>query len=204
MVSAILLAAGQSKRMGESKQLVRLGQSTIVEQAIDNLLSSAADEVIVVLGYKAKEVMKLIAARPVKLALNPDYRQGMSTSIIAGLNLIDNRTQAVMLALGDEPFIDSQTINRLIAGFYNHEKGIVIPVNRGRPGHPVIFDIKYKGELLRLKGDIGGREIIDRHTDDILELAVECEGIYLDIDTVDSYHLEGNKPQIKIPGRNTA
>ena len=190
MVSVILLAAGQSKRMGEPKQLMRFGQSTILEQAIDNLLSSAANEIIVVLGYRAEEMAKVIAARPVKLAMNPNYQRGMSTSIIAGLNLVDSRAQAVMVALGDQPLVDNQTLNQLIDEFYKHDKGIAIPVYRGRRGHPIIFAIRYKDELLRLKGDIGGREIIVRYPDDVLEVTVNCEGICIDIDTVDSYKLE--------------
>ena len=148
MISAILLAAGESKRMGKLKQLMPFGQNTIVEQAIDNLLNSVVDETIVVLGYRAEEVIKTIAAKPVKLVVNPDYEQGMSTSIIAGLNLIDSRTQAVMLILGDQPLINSQTINRLIEAFYNHDKGIVIPTYQGRRGHPTIFTIKYRATKL--------------------------------------------------------
>ncbi len=185
MISAILLAAGESKRMGQLKQLMPFGPSTIVERAIDNLLNSAVTEIIVVLGHRAEEVIKTIAARPVKIAINPDYQQGMSTSIIAGLNLIDSRAKAVMLALADQPFVDSQTINSLMEAFVAHNRGIAIPVYRGRRGHPVIFAIRYKGELLKLKGDIGGREIIDRHPDDVLEVAVNCEGICIDIDTTD-------------------
>lgn len=188
MISAILLAAGESKRMGQLKQIMPFGQSTIVEQAIDNLLNSAVNESIVVLGHRAEEVMKTIAAKPVKIAMNPNYQQGMSTSIIAGLSLIDSRAQAVMLALGDQPFVDSQTINSLMEAFGAHNKGIAIPVYQGRRGHPVIFAIRYKGELLRLKGDIGGREIIDRHPDDVLEVAVDCEGICIDIDTMGNYN----------------
>ncbi|MFC1966215.1 molybdenum cofactor cytidylyltransferase [Chloroflexota bacterium] len=187
MISAILLAAGESKRMGQLKQLMPLGQSTIIEQAIDALLNSAVSESIVVLGHRAEEVIKAIAAKPVKIAINPNYQQGMSTSIIAGLNVIDSRAQAVMLALGDQPFIDSQAINSLMEAFDAHNKGIAIPVCRGRRGHPVIFASRYKGELLKLKGDIGGREIIDRHPDDVLEVAVNCEGICVDIDTMDNY-----------------
>ena len=193
VLSAILLAAGESKRMGKPKQLMPFGQSTIVEQAIDNLLGSAVNEVIVVVGYRAKEVIKTIATKPVKLATNPDYQQGMSTSIIAGLNLVDSRAQSVMLALGDQPLINSQTINRLVKGFYNHDKGIAIPTYQGRRGHPVIFSIKYKEELLKLKGDIGGRQILKDHPDDILEVAVNCEGICIDIDTVDGYNSERSK-----------
>ena len=187
MLSAILLAAGGSKRMGEPKQLMPLGSSTMVEQAIDNLLNSAVNEVIVVLGYKAEEIIKSLAAKPVKFAINPNYQQGMSTSIIAGLNLVDRQAQAVMLALGDQPLVDSQTINRLIDEFYNHDKGIAVPTYQGRRGHPIIFAIKYKQKLLELEGDIGGRQIIQYHPDDILEVAVDAESVITDIDTRADY-----------------
>src|SRR4030042_5649088 len=100
MISAILLAAGQSKRMGELKQIMPFGQSTIVEQAVDNLLGSVVDEVIVVVGYKSEDVIKAIAAKPVKLVINPDYEQGMGTSVIAGLNLVHSGVHGVMHALG--------------------------------------------------------------------------------------------------------
>jgi molybdenum cofactor cytidylyltransferase len=187
MVSAILLAAGKSERMGESKQLMPFGQSTMVEKAIDNLLGSAVDEVIVVLGHRAEEVKKTIAAKPVKIAINPDYKQGMSTSIIAGLDLIDNRAQAVMLTLGDQPAVDSQTINQLIDEFHRHNKGIVIPTYHGKRGHPIIFAIKYKPELLGLTGDIGGRGVIKDHPEDILKVAVDSESVISDIDTINDY-----------------
>ena len=183
MISAILLAAGESKRMGKLKQLTPFGRSTLLEETVNNLLNSKVSEVIVVLGARADEVTEKIARKPVQTVVNPDYQQGMSTSLIAGLRLIDSKAQAVMFALGDQPLINSQTINRLIEEFFNHDKGIAIPTYQGRRGHPVIFSIRYKDELFRLKGDIGGREIIDRYPDDVLEVAVNCEGIYIDIDT---------------------
>lgn len=188
MVSAILLAAGEAKRMGKPKLLMPLGKTTILEQTIDNLLNSAVSEVIVVVGFKAEQVTKKIATKPVKIAINPNYHQGMSTSIIAGLNLVDAGAKAVMLALADQPFVDSKTINRLIEEFSSHDKGIAVPVHRGRRGHPVIFAIKYKEELLGLKGDIGGRQIINQHPEDILEVAVDSEGINIDIDTMSDYY----------------
>ncbi len=188
MVSAILLAAGESKRMGRLKQLLPLGRTTMVEQAIDNLLNSKVNEVIVVLGHEAEEIIKKIATKPVKIEVNPIYHQGMSTSIIAGLKLVDDGARAVMLALADQPFIDSQTINRLIDEFCDHNKGIVIPTYQSRRGHPIIFAIKYKEELSGLKGDIGGRQIMERHPDDVLEVAVASPGINIDIDTTDDYN----------------
>ena len=187
MVSAILLAAGESRRMGKPKQLMPFGKSTILEQAIDNLLSSKINEVIVVLGHRAEDMIKAIATRPVKIAINPVYHQGMSTSIVTGLSLIDDKTQAVMLVLADQPLVDSKTINRLIEEFCKHNKGIIVPVYQGRKGHPVIFSTKYKKELLGLTGDIGGKQIINQHPDDILEVAVDSESINIDIDTMNDY-----------------
>jgi molybdenum cofactor cytidylyltransferase len=187
MISAILLAAGESNRMGQPKQLMPFGQITIVERTIDNLLNSALSETIVVLGYKDEEIRKTIAGKPIKIAMNPDYQQGMSTSIIAGLKQVDKRARAVLIALSDQPFVDSQTINSLVEAFIANKRGIIIPVYQGRRGNPVIFAIKYKGELLNLKGDVGGREIITLHPDDVLEVAVNCEGVLLDIDTMENY-----------------
>ena len=187
MISAILLAAGQSKRMGKLKQLMPFGQSTIVEQAVDNLLGSVVVEVFVVVGYKAEDVIKAIAAKPIRMVINPDYEQGMSTSIIAGLNLVHGGVQGVMLALGDQPLVNSKTINILIEEFYNHDKGIAVPTYQGRRGHPIIFAIKYKEQLLKLKGDMGGRQIIKDHPDDVLEVAVDSESVVADFDTTDDY-----------------
>lgn len=158
-----------------------------MERTIDNLLNSAVSETTVVLGYREEEVRKTIAGKPVKIAINPDYQQGMSTSIITGLNQIDKRTRAVLIALGDQPFVDSQTTNSLVEAFIANNRGIIIPVYQGRRGNPVIFAIRYKGELLNLKGDVGGREIIKRHPDDVLEVAVNCEGVLLDTDTMENY-----------------
>ncbi|HEY4711825.1 MAG TPA: nucleotidyltransferase family protein, partial [Dehalococcoidia bacterium] len=102
MISAILLAAGESNRMGQPKQLLPFGQSTILERTIDTLLDSAVSETIVVLGYRDEEIRKTIAGKPVKIAINPDYQQGMSVSIIAGLKQIDKRARAVLIAPGDQ------------------------------------------------------------------------------------------------------
>ncbi len=187
MISAILLAAGESKRMGQLKPGLPLGNSTILEQSIDNLVHSRIDELIVVLGYRAQELMEKVAGRPVKTVINPDYEQGMSTSIIAGLHLVDDKAQAVVFALADQPFIDSKIIDRLIDAFSHTGKGIVVPTYRGRRGHPVIFAVRYREELLCLRGDVGGKQIIKENADDVLEIPVDSESIHVDIDTMSDY-----------------
>ena len=193
LISTIILAAGESRRMGKPKQLLPLGKTTILEQTIDNYLNSEVHDVVVVLGYRAEEIVSLITKRPVRATVNSAYRDGMSTSIVAGLSLISDNAQGIMLALADQPFVDSQTINRLVESFGAYDKSIIVPTYQGRRGHPVIFSIKYKEELLSLKGDIGGREIICRHSGDVLEVAVNCEGICVDIDTADTYNRQRSK-----------
>ena len=193
MISAIILAAGESKRMGQLKQMMPLGDSTILEQVIDNVIGSKVNEVIVVLGYKADEVKKTIMPKQVKIAFNSDYVQGMSTSIVAGIKMTDRNAGGLMIVLGDQPFIDSKTIDDLITTFSIGNKGIVLPVFQGRRGNPVIFSAKYKNELLSLQGDIGGRDIVNRNPDDVLEVTVDCEGVLTDIDTPESYNLRLEK-----------
>ncbi len=188
MVSAILLAAGESQRMGRPKQLLPFGSSTILGKTIDNLLSSRADEVIVVLGTRAGAMKQVIAGRQVKVVVNPDYRKGMSASLIAGLERVDSKAQWVMVALADQPLIDKDTYNRLIEGALGCDMGIILPTYRSKRGNPVIFSIKYKDELLGLEGDVGGREILKRHPDDILEVAVGSEGVTIDINNLDDYY----------------
>jgi molybdenum cofactor cytidylyltransferase len=187
MVSAIILAAGEAKRMGRLKQLLPLGQSTILEKTIENVVSSQVEETIVVLGYQAEKILPRINSAAVKITVNPLYRDGMSTSIIAGLMAVDAKAEAIMLVLADQPFIDSQVINRLLGEYQRHHKGIIIPVYRGKRGHPVIISLRYKAELMALKGDIGAREIMALHPGDMHEVRVGSPGITVDIDTEEDY-----------------
>lgn len=187
-VSAILLAAGESKRMGKPKLLLPLGSSTILGKTVDNLLSSNVDEVILVLGTEAQEMKKAIAGKPVKVVFNPNYRQGMSTSLIAGLKQVSTRAQRVMIALSDQPLIEKKTYNRLIQESFNSGKGIIVPIYQAKRGNPIIFTINYKDELLSLKGDVGGREILNKHPNDVLEVAVDSESVIININTMDEYY----------------
>ena len=186
MISVIILGAGRSERMGQTKQTLPFGTATILEKTIDNYAGSAAGEIIVVLGHQAEKIKEIIGDKSIGIVTNPDYRQGMSTSLIAGLKKIA-RGAAVMIALGDQPLIESRTINLLIREYERHDKGIVVPIYRGKRGHPIIFSIKYKAELLSLSGDTGAREIIGRHPSDVLEVPVDTDAICIDIDTTESY-----------------
>ena len=188
MVSAILLAAGEAKRMGKPKLLMPFGGGTVLGRTLDILLSSSVDEVIVVLGAEAEEMRKVVADKGVKVAINPDYRRGMSTSLIAGLKQVDSRAQWVMVALADQPLVGKETYNRLIEESLRADKGIIVPSYQGKRGNPVIFSARYREELLWLGGDVGGRDILKKYPDDILEVAVDSESVTIDINTLDDYY----------------
>ena len=187
-ISAIILAAGESKRMGQPKLLLKWGESSLFEQTMDNYLASVVNEVNIVLGYEAAEIEKQIGDRSVNIAVNPDYSKGMSTSITIGINIMSPRTQGIMLALADQPSVTTHTIDRLIQVFGLKQKGIVLPVYQGQRGNPVIFDVKYREKLLSLEGDMGGREIVRSCYNDVQEVAVDNRGVLTDIDTPEDYN----------------
>ena len=189
-VAAIVLAAGESKRMGKTKQLLPFGDSTLIEQVVSNTLQSKVAEVIVVLGHQAHVIAPLVADKPVKVVLNRDYQQGISSSIKCGLSHTSKDSDGVMIVLGDQPLIGKEIINKLVEAFARSRHGIVAPVYKRRRGHPVIFTIKYKTELSRLAGDIGAKEIVEAHPEDILEVEVNSESVITDIDNDADYYCQ--------------
>jgi molybdenum cofactor cytidylyltransferase len=195
MISAILLAAGESKRMGRPKLLLTWGDCTIIEKSVDTLLASKIDELIVVLGYQAQAALKRLRARRLKAIINRQYRMGMSTSIRRGLGQVSSKSEAILIALADQPFIETDLINYLIDIYRGNPHRIVLPSYAGKRGHPVIFNrSRYQEEMNNLTGDIGCKPILDRHPEDILEVEVESEGVLADIDSWDEYraaHIHG-------------
>jgi molybdenum cofactor cytidylyltransferase len=189
-ISALLLAAGKGERMGEVKQLLSLGERRMIEAALDNLQGSRCNEIIVVLGFAADEIRPLVeGTERVKVVINLRFAEGMSTSIHRGLKEISTRATGILIALADQPFIPPEVINTLIEGFQRGARGIVLPAYEGKRGHPVILDrTKYEGELLTLQGDVGGKEIVSKHPEDVLEVAVASRGVLVDIDAPEDYH----------------
>ena len=182
-ISAIVLAAGEAKRMGKLKQLLPFGDSTIIEEVVSSILQSKANEAIVVLGHQAERIAPRITSKPLKMALNPDYATGMSSSIKCGLDHTHKASDAFMIFLGDQPLIGRETINKIIDEFVTGRYGIIVPVYKGRWGHPVIFAAKYRPELSRLAGDTGAQSIIEAHPQDRLEVEVDSQSILIDINT---------------------
>lgn len=192
-ISAILLGAGESKRMGVDKLSLPWGKETVFEHCLETLLKSEVKEVILVLSPRDKMLKGLSQSRKVKAVVNPFFRRGMSTSIRRGLQAVPSNCQGILIALGDQPYLKTRTINALIRAFDPRKKGIVIPSFQGKLGHPVIFHHKYKKALLNLKGDVGGRSIVQKHPEEVQVVPVKSEGVVKDIDTWQDYVKELKK-----------
>jgi len=192
-ISAILLGAGESKRMGANKLLLPWGKKIVLTHCVDTLLQSIVKEVIVVIGDRTKVIENQLRGRKVKVVINPQYRKGMSTSIQKGIRAVDPNSHGILIALGDMPFLVSRTVNSLIRAFSQGKGTIVVPSFRGRKGHPVIFHRRYKKELLQLKEDVGGKAIIERHPEEVRLVQIRSEGVVKDIDTWKDYKKRGVK-----------
>jgi len=189
-ISAILLGAGESKRMGKDKLSLSWGKKTILERCLQPLLRSRVKEVVLVLNDRKREIDHRLSKKKIKVVVNPDYKKGMSSSIRCGLEALDPKSDGILIALGDQPFLKTRTINALMGAFRRGEGEIIVPSFRGRRGHPVIFHRKYEEELLRLRGDAGGKTILMKHPEDVRMIPVKSEGVIRDIDTWRDYKKE--------------
>jgi molybdenum cofactor cytidylyltransferase len=181
-VSALLLAAGESRRMGAFKQLLRIGDKTFVEHCVDALLSSRVDEIVVVTGHRAAEVEKALVGRAVRFAHNDRFSSGMSSSIIRGVGEISPQTGACLIALADQPLIPTRVIDELITTYETDRALVVIPAFQGRGGHPVLVDLSLREELKAIDPTRGLREVITRHSGQTVRVEVETETVLQDFD----------------------
>lgn len=205
-VSAILLAAGRSRRMGAFKPLLPFGVETVIEVCIQHLLAGGVAEIVVVVGHRASEVRAQLAQFPVKFAVNEEAGSEMGVSIARGVEQLSDEAEAVFIALADQPSIPPETIRRLIDERQRVGASLLIPVHAGRGGHPVLIDLKYRGELLRLDPQSGLRAFFQEHSALVLRLPVNSPGIARDMDTWDDYRALyresfGSEPPVSAPSR---
>jgi molybdenum cofactor cytidylyltransferase len=187
-VSAVILAAGTSSRMGQAKQLLPLGQNTVLAQTLANVQSAALHEIILVLGASAETIRgQLPSPQGLKIVVNPAYQQGIASSLQAGLSAVDPNSDAALIILGDQPFIRPQTLDLIVEEYRRSQAQIVIPMYQGQRGNPVLLDRSVFAEVMALEGDVGSRAIFARHLDGIVNVEVEDKGILLDLDDPADY-----------------
>ena len=200
-ISALVLAAGESRRMGEPKQLLPWGAHTVIEQIVETLEASPVDEIVVVLGHRAEEIGAKVAALTarsasdpdrtparVRTTLNPDYRSGMLSSLQHGIRTLAEDTRACFIVLCDQPQMKAATLRTLRTAFEQSGRGIVVPSHAMRRGHPLLIDLrKYRDEILAIDGAPGLQKVLRDHTDDILHVNIDDPAVLADLDTREEY-----------------
>jgi molybdenum cofactor cytidylyltransferase len=178
-IRGVILGAGKATRMGKDKLNLRLGDKAIIDMVIENAKASKLDELLLVYG-------KYEINTDIKKIYNADFEQGMSTSVKKGLESFEG--EAVMVLLGDMPYVTEDMINKLYDEFISSEKNIAAPVFNGKRGNPVIIGKKYFNQLLENTGDKGARDIIKSNPEDIQWIEIQSHGIFIDIDDENSYN----------------
>ncbi len=190
-VAGIVLAAGESTRMGRPKQLLPAGGGTLLERILDEALRSDLDEVVLVLGHQSEEIRAVLGQvlqhQKLKLIENRQYKQGISSSIIVGLSAVEMSHNHVMILLADMPFVDTNLINLLIRRYLNSGLPLGAIKIKSNRSHPVIICSELYHELHKIRGDVGARGLFDKYVDRVC--LVEPEGLYdnRDIDRPEDY-----------------
>ena len=187
-VAALVLAAGRSTRMGAvNKMLAEIGGKPLVRIAAEQAVASHAQPVIVVTGHEREKVEAALKGLPVRFAHNPDYAEGLGTSLKAGIAAVPDEADAAIVCLGDMPQVDSTLINRLIAAF-DPERGalVVVPSIDGKRGNPVVWSRRFFHDLMAIQGDVGARHLIGNYAEAVIEIPVAGEAALTDVDTPES------------------
>jgi molybdenum cofactor cytidylyltransferase len=187
---AIILAAGESKRMGFPKMLLVFDNKSMIENVIENVTNSVVDNIMVVLGSDREKLVKVVEVCPVSYCYNDNYKKGMLESVKCGFRNIPSDFEAVLVFQGDQPLITPEVINSIIVAYKSSGKGIVIPVYENKRGHPLLIDKKYKDEIEKLDSHEGLRSLASHFINDVLEVETNDRGIIIDFDTYEDYKIQ--------------
>jgi molybdenum cofactor cytidylyltransferase len=196
-IAAVVLGAGRSTRMGgPNKLLAEIAGKPLVRIAVEQALSSRARPVIVVTGHQRERVEAALANLPVRFVQNPNYAQGLGSSLRAGIETVPVEADGAIICLGDMPQVDAGLIDRLMDAF-DPEKGalVVVPTIDGMRGNPVLWSRRFFPDLMAIEGDVGARHLIGRYGEAVVEVPVSGKGALVDIDTPEA--LVGIKAEVE-------
>lgn len=190
-IAGIILAAGASKRMGaQNKLLLPIGDETVIKRTVRNYKQAALDPLFVVTGYEADEISEQIFELNVCVAHNPDFENGLASSLSRGITALGDHAEidGALIGLGDMPFIESSHLEQIMKQFDpQHERSLVVPVYNGKRGNPVLWGARFFEEIAQLQGDVGARQLLERHADQVTVIEIENESVRTDIDTPADY-----------------
>lgn len=188
-IAAVVLGAGRSRRMAPHNKLLIADKTgkPMIARVVDNVLSSGARPVLVVLGHMAEEVEQALAGRPVRFVHAPDYAEGLSASLKAGIAAVPPDCAAAVVCLGDMPLVTGRMIDRLLAAYDPTEgRKIVLPTFRGKQGNPMLWDRSFFPEILEITGDSGARFLVGKHLETVAEIEMADDAVLRDFDTTES------------------
>ena len=188
MIAGIVLAAGESSRMGTDKARLGYKNSTFLETILNTLGAAGVERVAVVLGHHAEEIRRTMNLGGAEVSINGDYRRGQTSSLQTGLKALEGtELEAVIVCLVDHPAVSSETLRRLVNSFSESRAPVVIPTYRGRRGHPVVIGHPLFDELRSLGPDAGANTVVHRYQAVAQFVEVNDLGVLLDIDDPESY-----------------
>ncbi|MBL7967993.1 MAG: nucleotidyltransferase family protein [Prolixibacteraceae bacterium] len=196
-VCVIVLAAGMSTRMGTQKLLLPFDGKTIIEKVVENILKSGIENIFVVLGANSAELEDALEFWPVQTVVNENFREGMHTSVTTGVKVLPANAKAVLVFPGDQPLIPEEAIRKVVGAWRKSGKLIVIPLFEGKRGHPPLYDLRLRNELLNIDPAVGLRSVAQNFQEEVEEVETGSSGIMKDIDTPEEYQRELKYSQTK-------
>lgn len=188
-VSAVLLAAGESRRMGPvNKLLLPIGGVPLLRRSVLTLLASELQEVVVVLGHEGDRAHALIRDLGVTVVYNDKYAEGQMSSVHRGVGALVRRHRGIMIGLADQPLLTAEDVDSLIGAFLDRERGsILVPTYRGQRGNPIVIAAEHRAEMLGQERNLGCKRLIDRHPDLVTTLEMDNDHYTFDLDTPEDY-----------------
>lgn len=193
IVRAIVLAGGESRRMGRMKMLLPFNGTTMLEQVIENIRNAGLSDVTVVAGFGREKLIPVLENINVNYCVNENYAEGMLSSVICGMRSIKGDYGYMMIFQGDQPLISSETIRRMIGESGKTSKGMLIPVHGDKRGHPLMVSRQLANKIEFLDPSVGLKALTVENPEEILEVSVNDPGILKDFDTYDEYLREINQ-----------
>jgi molybdenum cofactor cytidylyltransferase len=190
MICSIILAAGRSRRMGAQKLLLPLGDRPMIARIVDEALRAPVDRVFVVVGPDGARIAEALAGRQVEFVTNPAPGAEMLSSVRCGLRAMPEDCDAVLAVLGDQPGVTADVIAAIVQAFHASGRGIVAPLYIGKRGHPLMFAMHYRDEILNHYDDIGLRGLIHAHPEDVCEVEFSTPNVMDDMDFPEDYERE--------------
>ena len=187
-VSAILLAAGESRRMsGINKLMLAVQGEPLLRHTVKALLASRLGEVVVVLGHQAEEARILLHELEVRTVVNSHYREGQMSSVHCGLEALTRPCDGVMICLTDQPLLTAQDIDALIDAFGQRGGSIIVPTYEGRRGNPIVFAYAHRAQILGGGRNLGCKRLIERNPDLVRTVEMDTDHVVFDLDTPEDY-----------------